>query len=207
MREDARTAAPLTIPEAVSSELYTGLSKLAAKLNDEKVTRDVIAVFGFLLSQDDDLLISASYAQALVLLIETTSRSRSSATLATETAILELSFDIAAKLRVQPDAVSAWFTERKDVLDDGHDPNDVTETMFEAQMDKTDFPVIPHFLEHVYQEGRSGDLARTGLLYMFDCATRSSRLEEWIVDSDLSRLLASGLGALYSQLSRYVMKY
>lgn len=28
-------------------------------------------------------------------------------------------------------------------------------------------------------------------------------LEQWIVESDLATLMASGLGALYSQLSRY----
>jgi hypothetical protein len=191
------------VSDAVSSEFYTSLSRLGAKLNDERVTRDAISLFGLLLSQDESLLTSESYAHALIILIQSTSRNKDKFTIGTETAILELSFDIAAKLRVHPDAVSAWFTEQ-DEADDAS--NDAMETMFEAPMDRTDFPLSHHFLEHVYQEGKSGDLARTGLLYIFDCATRSSELEEWIVESDLSRLLASGLGALYSQLSRYVFK-
>ena len=47
-----------------------------------------------------------------------------------------------------------------------------------------------------------GDFARTGLLYIIESASSSKALETWIVESDLATIMASGLGALYSQLSR-----
>ncbi len=55
----------------------------------------------------------------------------------------------------------------------------------------------------MHHEGRVGDFARTGLLYIIEAASSSIDLEQWIVESDLATLMASGLGALYSQLSRY----
>jgi len=58
-------------------------------------------------------------------------------------------------------------------------------------------------IDHVHHEGRIGDFARTGLLYIFESASKSQDLEKWIVGSDLPTLMATGLGALYSQLSRY----
>lgn len=54
----------------------------------------------------------------------------------------------------------------------------------------------------MHHEGRVGDFARTGLLYIIEAAYTSGDLEKWIVESDLATLMASGLGALYSQLSR-----
>lgn len=47
-----------------------------------------------------------------------------------------------------------------------------------------------------------GDFARTGLLYIIEAASSTGELERWIAESDLATLMASGLGALYSQLSR-----
>ena len=57
-------------------------------------------------------------------------------------------------------------------------------------------------LDYVHHDGRVGDFARTGLLYIIEAASSSVELERWIVESDLATLMASGLGALYSQLSR-----
>ena len=54
----------------------------------------------------------------------------------------------------------------------------------------------------MHHDGKSGDFARTGLLYLIESATHSASLEQWIIESDLATLMASGLGALYSQLSR-----
>lgn len=54
----------------------------------------------------------------------------------------------------------------------------------------------------MHHDGRVGDFARTGLLYLIESASSSKALERWIVESDLATIMASGLGALYSQLSR-----
>ena len=57
-------------------------------------------------------------------------------------------------------------------------------------------------IEYVHQEGRIGDFARTGLLYIIEATSSTADLAKWLVQSDLATLMASGLGALYSQLSR-----
>jgi hypothetical protein len=57
-------------------------------------------------------------------------------------------------------------------------------------------------MDYIHHEGKVGDFARTGLLYIIEAASSSGPLEQWIVESDLSTLMATGLGALYSQLSR-----
>lgn len=57
-------------------------------------------------------------------------------------------------------------------------------------------------MDYIHHEGKIGDFARTGLLYIIEAASSSVALEQWIVESDLSTLMATGLGALYSQLSR-----
>lgn len=56
-------------------------------------------------------------------------------------------------------------------------------------------------MDHVHLEGRTGDFARTGMLYLIETASSSADLELWMVDSDLATYMASALGALYSSLS------
>jgi Retinoic acid induced 16-like protein len=67
---------------------------------------------------------------------------------------------------------------------------------------KEDFPLFYLLIDYIHHEGRIGDFARTGLLYIIEAASNSVALEQWIVESDLATLMATGLGALYSQLSR-----
>ncbi|KAK5077410.1 hypothetical protein LTR16_008803 [Cryomyces antarcticus] len=78
----------------------------------------------------------------------------------------------------------------------------VQKTDFAGITQKEDFPLCYQLIDHVHHEGSIGDFARTGLLYVFESASSSEDLEEWLVGSDLPTLMASGLGALYSQLSR-----
>jgi hypothetical protein len=70
---------------------------------------------------------------------------------------------------------------------------------------REDFPLYYQLIDHVHHEGRIGDFARTGLLYVFETASKSPELERWIVESALPTLMASGLGApynLHSQCAR-----
>ncbi|KAJ8102093.1 Retinoic acid induced 16-like protein-domain-containing protein [Lipomyces tetrasporus] len=69
-----------------------------------------------------------------------------------------------------------------------------------------DFPLFYFLLEFIHHDGRAGEFARTGLLYIVESAWPSSPLEQWIIDSDFGTLMASGLGALYSQLSRTMLR-
>jgi hypothetical protein len=114
--------------------------------------------------------------------------------------IVELLFGIAAKIRLQPDILPVWFSwhskgERYGQIEDERQK-------FAGATHKEDFPLFYLMIDYVHHEGRVGDFARTGLLYIIESASNSVELEQWIIESDLATLMASGLGALYSQLSR-----
>ncbi len=113
----------------------------------------------------------------------------------TEARIVEVLFGIAAKLRLEPNLLPTWFRPNKP-----EGPQHGTGSSSRA--DKDVFPLFYLTLDYVHHEGRVGDFARTGLLYIIESAVHSEALEKWIVESDLATLMASGLGALYSQLSR-----
>lgn len=63
-----------------------------------------------------------------------------------------------------------------------------------------EFVLFTYLLRFVHREGRSGDFARTGLLFLMEMAT--GQLGEFILESDFATIMAAGLGALYSQLPR-----
>ncbi|KAL2890617.1 hypothetical protein HOO65_021159 [Ceratocystis lukuohia] len=73
---------------------------------------------------------------------------------------------------------------------------------FTGRTQKQDFPLFYILMDYIHHEGKIGDFARTGLLYIIEASANATTLEQWIVESDLSTLMATGLGAQYSQLSR-----
>ena len=110
-----------------------------------------------------------------------------------EERIVEVFFAIASKLRLRPNMLSTWF--RPTVLEE-------RVTGPHTSKDRDVFPLLYLTLDYVHHDGRVGDFARTGVLYIIESASHSEPLERWLVESDLATLMASGLGALYSQLSR-----
>ncbi|KAI9272740.1 Retinoic acid induced 16-like protein-domain-containing protein [Phascolomyces articulosus] len=64
-----------------------------------------------------------------------------------------------------------------------------------------EFLLFTYLLRFVHREGRSGDYARTGLLFVMEMAT-ADHLGDFILSSDFATIMAAGLGALYSQLPR-----
>lgn len=116
----------------------------------------------------------------------------------TEVEVAELAFGIAAKIRLQPEILPAWFTAHERSDDDLADAHE----KFAGKTHRKDFPLFYLLIDYVHNEGRTGDFARTGLLYIIESASTSTALEQWIVESDLATLMSTGLGALYSQLSR-----
>ncbi|KAK9463779.1 Retinoic acid induced 16-like protein-domain-containing protein [Lipomyces oligophaga] len=70
---------------------------------------------------------------------------------------------------------------------------------------KSSFPLFYFLLDFIHHEGKCGEFARTGILYIIECALPDTALEGWILKSDFGTLMASGLGAVYSQLSRRML--
>lgn len=119
----------------------------------------------------------------------------------TEVELVELSFNITTKIRLDPEILPAWFDAQLQESESAADPTDAHEK-FAGKTHKEDFPLFYLLIDFIHHEGRTGDFARTGLLYIIEAASNSAALEQWIVESDLATLMATGLGALYSQLSR-----
>lgn len=154
-----------------------------------------MAWFGALVDNDEEnLLGDERFAEALMSFADAVSGPRGVPSGShTEGEILELMFGIAAKIRLEPDLLPIWFMSEEQAVS------------IDATLgDQKRFPLCYQFISRVYNEGRAGDFARTGLLYIFESVTHSPELQRWIIESDLPTLMASGLGALYSQLSRSV---
>ncbi|KAG0333648.1 hypothetical protein BG004_000738 [Podila humilis] len=82
----------------------------------------------------------------------------------------------------------------------------MTETPTTAKASpKTDyeFLLFTYLSKFVHLEGKAGDFARTGLLFLMELATGS--LGEYILDSEFTSLVSAGVGALYSQLPRKLL--
>lgn len=118
----------------------------------------------------------------------------------TESRVVELAFNITTKIRLNPEILPAWFKTQQAGRNDGDE--DDSRDRFAGRTQRGDFPLFYILMDYIHHEGKVGDFARTGLLYIIEAASSSGPLEQWIVESDLSTLMATGLGALYSQLSR-----
>ncbi|KAI7829805.1 Retinoic acid induced 16-like protein-domain-containing protein [Gamsiella multidivaricata] len=66
-----------------------------------------------------------------------------------------------------------------------------------------EFLLFTYLSKFVHREGKAGDFARTGLLFLTELATGS--LGEYILDSEFPTYLTAGVGALYSQLPRQLI--
>lgn len=152
-------------------------------------------------SEEEDFLESDAFARSLMALLTRIAGANDiGLSPETEGEVVELMFGIAAKIRLQPEILPAWFTAHSD---EGVSDNYANKTeRFAGKTHRNDFPLFYLLIDYVHHEGRVGDFARTGLLYIIESASNEMALEQWIVESDLATLMATGLGALYSQLSR-----
>lgn len=187
---------------AAAQQIYTAISKIAATSHDEGMVRDAVGFYNALIdSEEEDFLENDVFAVSLMNFVDRTVGSGSMGVGEDiEADIVELLFGIAAKIRLQPEILPVWFTTAS-TDSSGRLVNQKVD--FAGVTQKEDFPLCYQLIDHVHHEGRIGDFARTGLLYVFESASRSMTLEQWIVSSDLPTLMATGLGALYSQMSRY----
>lgn len=203
IREETRAPVPhLSLQYASANRVYATAARAASVSQYEPVIQATVAVFAALVdSEEEDFLSNAPFAKSLMGLVRRVVESNHILiTIDTETAILELLFTISAKIRLQPEILSFWFhSTAKPELEDVFVQE---KKSFVGITQKDDFPLCYLLIDRVHHDGRIGDFARTGLLYIFEATGRSTALEEWVVSSDLPTLMASGLGALYSQLSR-----
>jgi hypothetical protein len=202
LQDESRSPQPHPCLEFVAAtNLYQPVGRIGALAQHDGVIRETVSFFSALLeSEDDELLEDKRFSKALMTFVD---RTCGAGNLyvgdETEGEIVELLFGIAAKIRLQPELLRAWFitTGKPRAVAASAQKNS-----FVGVTSKEDFPLCYQLIDHVHHEGRIGDFARTGLLYVFETASKSPELERWIVESDLPTLMASGLGALYSQLSR-----
>ena len=197
LQDEVQTPAPHLCAHHVSTfQTYTFLSQVALKYLTEATVEKTLDIFKILVDCEEvEFLRQRPFADASLGFI-----GRISCTdpllvsMDIEERIVEALFAIASRLRLQPNLLPTWFrpnaTAGGQVL--GPDTRD----------DKDFFPLFYLTLNYIHHDGRAGDFARTGLLYIIELACHSESLERWIVESDLATLMASGLGALYSQLSR-----
>ena len=207
LHDDTRAPAPhLCLSFAASSQFYITVTRIAVALNNEDVVREAIAWFSALVDSDEDgLLNNERFAEALLTFVDNVSGPKGFAMGSqTEGEVLELIFGIAAKIRLEPEILSVWFMSEDDSRSSAEEKaHQSSDKQILPAHRRRRFPLCYQFIGHVYHGGRAGDFARTGLLYIFESVSHSPELERWIIESDLPTLMASGLGALYSQLSRY----
>lgn len=197
LQAEVQTPGPQLCARHVSTfQICSTLGQVALTYHDEPIIRTTLDIFKILIECEEvEFLEEKTFADALLGFIGTISTTVPLIiSVDTEGKIVEVLFAIASKLRLQPKLLPVWFR-----------PNTTAEERelgSHTKKDKDAFPLFYLTLDYVHHDGRVGDFARTGLLYIIESASHSGAMERWIVESDLATLMASGLGALYSQLSR-----
>lgn len=157
-------------------------------------------------SEEEAFVENPSFSASLTnLLVRITGVNSVRLGLDTESRVVELAFNITTKIRLDPDILPAWFKVAQSPGGfqlQGDRSTEANNDKFTGLTQRADFPLFYILMDYIHHEGKVGDFARTGLLYIIEAASNSAPLEQWIVESDLSTLMATGLGALYSQLSR-----
>lgn len=183
---------------ASSSQVFVTVTKLVLTSGDDALVRSAALFFNTLIDAEvDGVVDNRIFARALVDLVRRTDTRSDDV----EGRLMELLFGVANNIRLQPTILSAWFAPRSsDPPENGQQNHRGKE--FEGATRKDDFPLFYLLVDYVHHGGHAGDFARTGLLYLIETASRSKDLEKWLIESDLATLMATGLGALYSQLGR-----
>lgn len=172
------------------------MAQLAAIFPDDGIVQEALAIFKILQdSEEGEFLKDKAFADALIGFIG--SISVGPLPEKTEAAAMEVLFGVATKLRSEPGLLSTWFRPSKKGWA-------LPSEQQQAHKNEEEFPLFYKLLDYVHRDARTGEFARTGLLYLIEAGARSTALQQWIIESDLATLMASGLGALYSQLSTSV---
>ncbi|KAI0459910.1 Retinoic acid induced 16-like protein-domain-containing protein [Xylaria acuta] len=204
LAEESRRPLPHPcIAFAATKQIYIPIAKIATTSYNEWIIKEAVLFFASLIESEEEAFVEndAFSASLTNLLIRITGANSIRLGLDTEVKVVELAFNITTKIRLEPEILPAWFKVHADAgTQEGKFKDD--REKFAGKTQKQDFPLFYLLMDYIHHEGRVGDFARTGLLYIIEAASNSVQLEQWIVESDLSTLMATGLGALYSQLSR-----
>lgn len=175
------------------------IGKIATTSHNEWIIKEAVLFFATLIESEEEAFVeNPSFSASLTnLLVRITGVNSVRLGLDTESRVVELAFNITTKIRLDPEILPAWFKASSQQDSDTNKDN-----KFAGRTQRADFPLFYILMDYIHHEGKVGDFARTGLLYIIEAASSSAALEQWIVESDLSTLMATGLGALYSQLSR-----
>lgn len=184
-------------------QIYVPVSKIATSSYNEWIVREAVLFFATLIESEEEAFVeNEAFASSLTnLMIRITGANSIRLGSDTEVRVVELAFNITTKIRLEPHILPSWFKSHDDSTSQDDKFKDERER-FAGKTQREDFPLFYILMDYIHNEGKIGDFARTGLLYIIEAASNSVDLEQWIVESDLSTLMATGLGALYSQLSR-----
>jgi hypothetical protein len=188
---------------AAAKQIYSSIGKIAMQSYNEWIIKETVLFFATLVETEEEAFVEKdAFAASLTnLLVRITGINSVRLESDTETRVVELAFNITTKIRLEPEILRAWFKTQQNATPD--DKSDVGKReKFAGRTQRADFPLFYILMDYIHHDGKVGDFARTGLLYIIESASNSVDLEQWIVESDLSTLMATGLGALYSQLSR-----
>ncbi|KAI0159944.1 Retinoic acid induced 16-like protein-domain-containing protein [Hypoxylon sp. FL1284] len=186
-----------------TKQIFVPIAKIATTSYNEWIIKEAVLFFVTLVESEEEAFVeSDAFSASLTnLLVRITGANSIRLGPDTEVRVVELAFNITTKLRLEPRILPAWFKARPSGQGGDEKSTDQREK-FAGRTQKQDFPLFYLLMDYIHHEGKIGDFARTGLLYIIEAASSSVALEQWIVESDLSTLMATGLGALYSQLSR-----
>ncbi|KAJ4398731.1 hypothetical protein N0V85_006208 [Neurospora sp. IMI 360204] len=185
-----------------TKQIYIPIAKISTSSFNEWVIKEAVLFFATLIESEEEAFVENDHFSASLthLMVRITGANAIRLSADTEARVVELAFNITTKIRLDPDILPAWF---KSESQNGEERQPLGEhERFTGRTQKQDFPLFYLLMDYIHHEGKVGDFARTGLLYIIEAASSSIELEQWIVESDLSTLMATGLGALYSQLSR-----
>lgn len=187
---------------AANARIYVSATEIAVSTANEAIMCGSLALLNTLVdSEEGNFLDEPAFVTTVTNVATEISRSQL-ITSASESLLFEVLFGVAAKLRLEPAHLRFWFKPGAQNADEEPGYHQTRPSRSDDVV--RDFPLFYLLLDHVHRGGKVGEFARTGLLYIIESTARSDRLERWIVESDLALLMASGLGGLYSQLSRYV---
>ncbi|KAI4087713.1 MAG: hypothetical protein LQ344_006598 [Seirophora lacunosa] len=201
LQEETHSAAPhMCMQYVATSQAFILVTLIGSASLSAETTREAIRFFSLVIdSEEEDFLEDEAFADQLISFVRAaTAAGANNTTPDTETEPIELLFTIAAKLRQRPTIPVAWFRSSRDTS--RRRPSQTSVLIPKSQ----EFPLMYLLLGYVHNSGKIGDFARTGLLYILELAGRADKLEKWIIESELATMMASGLGALYSQLSSKV---